>query len=184
MAFLAISLALCAAHVAYAQVPPGIEVSLSSPGLNYLITQLVPELEREIGTITIPDINGEKDGFDYGVNNIKCQSFRVSTVAATLAPPSTINVALGDIAVSCTAGWSFKLKVWPHTPSGSGSATVSVSNTNAAATVAMSVSSLRPSLACTSASLNIGNVDVSLSGSAWDWLLGEWARDTWPVPTR
>jgi hypothetical protein len=155
----------------------GIEASVSSFGLNYVVTQLLPLLEAEFGTVSIPDVNGNQDGFDYHLTSIKCDDFKIAAADLSLAPPSSLAVALSGIAITCSAGWSFKLHDWPHVPDGSGSADVSVSSTTAALGVSIGVASLRPTLLATSASLNIGSVDITLHGSAWDWLLNLFKSD-------
>ena len=155
----------------------GIEACVSSFGLNYVVNQLLPLLEQEFGTITIPEVDGNQDGFDYKLSNIKCDGFQIASSDVTTAPPSSLSINLAGIAISCDADWSFKLHSWPHVPDGSGSADVSVSSTTAALGVSIGETALRPTLNATSASLSIGSVDITLHGSAWDWLLNIFKSD-------
>jgi hypothetical protein len=155
----------------------GITASLSSKGLNYMITQLLPSLEKEFGTITVPDINGNKDDFDYHVTGISCDNFVIAAGEAALAPPSSISASLSGVAVQCHASWSFKLHPWPHVPDGSGTADISVSQTTASLSLALNVSNLRPTMMATAAAINIGSVDITLHGSALDWLLDLFKSD-------
>jgi hypothetical protein len=149
----------------------GITASLTSSAINTIVAGLLPALERKIGTITIPDISGNKDDFDYSMHDISCHSFTIASAAVALAPPAALAAALDGVSVACGASWSFHLHSWPHTPSGSGSADVAVSKTTAALSVALGARALRPNLTATSAALTVGAVDITLHGSAWDWLL-------------
>jgi len=78
---------------------------------------------------------------------------------------------MSSISVACNANWNFKLKIWPHVPSGSGSVDISVSSTSAALTVGLNVSNLHPQMSVQSVSLNVGNIDMSFHGSLLDWIL-------------
>ena len=152
--------------------PAGVEASISASAVNYLVAQLLPFLSKKIGTISIPDINGGQDGFDYSLSAIQCNSFTFGSGVVGLTPPATLALTLSGIGVSCSANWHFALHSWPHFPSGSGNLDASVSSTSAALSVVMSESNLRPVLACPGATLSIGNIDISFHGdSALDWLL-------------
>jgi hypothetical protein len=86
--------------------------------------------------------------------------------------PGSVGVALQNINVACSADWSFRLHIWPHTPSGSGSATVAVSSTTASATVGIAVSpDGHPIISAENVALNIGSISIHFSDSLWDWLL-------------
>ena len=132
----------------------------------------MPALIAKVGTITVPDVNGEQDGFDYSLHSIECHGLAVGGDAVSLSPPSTVSASLTDLSLSCSASWHFSLHSWPHFPSGSGTADVAVSQGVVGAAAALNASAaLRPSLLCTAASLSIGRVDITLHGSALDWLL-------------
>ena len=172
LAAAALALLLLAQPLRAQPYPAGVTAALSDGALNYLVAQLLPSLAQKIGAISIPDIHGSQDGFDYSLTAIKCAGFNFGPSAVTLQPPAALAVALSDIAVACTTDWHFNLHSWPHFPSGSGSADAAVSQTTAALAVAFSASALRPTLRCPSASLSIGKVDISFHGdNALDWLL-------------
>lgn len=133
---------------------------------------LVPALIAKVGTITVPDVNGNKDGFDYSLHNIECHGLAVGSEAVSLTPPSTIGATLNGVSLTCSAAWHFNLHSWPHIPDGSGTADVSVSQTTVTVGAALNATpALRPSLLCTTSALSIGKVDITLHGSALDWLL-------------
>lgn len=48
---------------------------------------------------------------------------------------------------------------------------MSLSQTSAAVSVGLGVNALRPVVSTASATLNIGSIDISFHGSAWDWLI-------------
>ena len=140
-------------------------------GRQYLVQTLVPSLIAKVGTINVPDVNGNQDGFDYSLHSIECHGLAVGGEGVALSPPSTIGVTLSGVTLTCSAGWHFNLHSWPHFPDGSGTADVSVSQGVVSVGAALNASALRPSLLCTAASLAIGRVDITLHGSALDWLL-------------
>jgi hypothetical protein len=164
MLLLALACLAAAARGSAITYPAGVEASLSSNAVNYLVAQLLPFLTKKIGTITIPDISGNKDEFDYKLSAIQCTNFAIGSGAVAFAPPSTLALDLAGISVACTANWHFNLSPWPHQPSGSGSLDASVSSTTAALTVTLSAAALRPTLACPSASLSVGSIDIAFHG--------------------
>jgi hypothetical protein len=136
------------------------------------VKTLVPALIAKVGTITVPDVNGNQDGFDYSLHSIECHGLSVSGESVTLSAPSTIDASLSGMGLTCSAAWHFNLHSWPHIPDGSGTADVTVSQGVVSVGTALSANAaLRPAIACTSSSLTIGSVSITLHGSALDWLL-------------
>jgi hypothetical protein len=127
--------------------------------------------QAKIGSISIPDLPFDQDGFEGAVTNIKCQSFVIASADIALTPPNALGVSMSGITVACNAGWNFKLKSWPHFPDGSGTVDIAVSSTSAGLNVAINTASLHPQLAVNSVSLDVGNIDLSFHGSLLDWIL-------------
>lgn len=115
-------------------------------------------MQAKIGSITIPDLPFDKDGFEGSVSNIKCANFDIGANDIAFNPPSDIGIVLDGIAVTCSANWDFKLKSWPHEPKGSGTVDIDVSGTNGNVTVGITAVNLRPTLAVAAASLDVGCV--------------------------
>ena len=153
------------------QYPAGVDAALSNYAIDYLVSTLVPSLVKKFSNIAVPPVSGNKDGFDYSLDNIVCSGLTVGGQSAGLSPPSGLSAGLSGVGLGCTADWSFKLSSWPHQPSGSGSADVSISSSSMAIEVNLGAASLRPTISCGSASLDIANLQITLHGSAWDWLL-------------
>ncbi len=83
-------------------------------------------IEKKFATVTIPNIPFSADGFEGSVTGISCVGLTIGTSAATIQPNAGVTLALGGISISCHAGWNYKLKMWPHWPSGSGTVDVGV----------------------------------------------------------
>jgi hypothetical protein len=147
----------------------GIEASLSESGATALLNSLVPLVEEKIGSLPIPNLPFDQDGFEGSVTDVKCQKLAVGSQSVTFS--STIDVDLEGMSLSCSAGWNFKLKSWPHVPDGSGTVDISVSNTKASMSVGLTTQNLHPQLQCAPVALTIGDINLSFHGSALDWIL-------------
>ena len=166
--------AACAACVAASAGGGGgaMSASLSQAGASYVLAAVLPLLEAKVGSLPIPDLPFDQDGFSGGVTNIKCESLSVASSAVALGGGAApIALSLGGIAVACTADWHFSLKSWPHKPSGSGSVDIAVSSTSAAVGVNASAVALHPQLQCGDVAVSVGDIGLTFHGSALDWIL-------------
>ena len=68
------------------------QVEVSQKLLTYGASILNELIATELGKVTIPDISGEKDGFNYDVHNCK--------LAATISSPSAAFVAGQGLSVA------------------------------------------------------------------------------------
>jgi hypothetical protein len=148
----------------------GIEATLSEVGASALLNSLVPLVEQKIGSLPIPDLPFDQDGFEGSVTNVKCENLAVASQSVSYAS-NAISVNLEGMSLSCSANWNFKLKIWPHKPDGSGSVDISVTNTKASMSVGLITANLHPQLQCAPVSLSIGDINLSFHGSALDWIL-------------
>ena len=170
-ALAAAACAACAARAAAPPAPPGaMSASLSQAGASYLLAAVLPLLEAKVGSLPIPDLPFDQDGFSGGVTGIKCQGLKVGSSAISLGS-APIALSLGGVAVSCSAGWNFRLKSWPHEPSGSGSVDIAVASTSATVDLTISAVALHPQLQCGDVAVAVGSIDLSFHGSALDWIL-------------
>lgn len=148
----------------------GIAASLSLSGATSILNSLVPLVEEKIGSLPIPNLPFDQDGFEGSVTNVKCDKLSVGSQSVSFAT-NAIGVSLEGMSLTCSAGWNFKLKSWPHVPDGSGSVDISVSNTKASMSVGLTTENLHPQLNCAPVSLTIGDINLSFHGSALDWIL-------------
>lgn len=68
----------------------------------------------KIKGLVIPDVNGEKSGFNYHITNIVVQQVAYDT--APVAMNKDLSVGINGIACHITLHWAYKLKSWPHVP--------------------------------------------------------------------
>ena len=149
----------------------GISGSVATPALGAVLTSVLPFVEAEVTSMSIPGTSGSQDGFDYELKDIHCSSFTIAASSVTSAPGAGLTIALGGMALQCSADWDFKLHIWPHVPSGSGSVDISVSGTSATLGVLVTAAALHPHLVATAINLAIGSIDLTFNGSILDWLL-------------
>ena len=172
--FLAAAAALAAVAVSSTTVAAqtGMTASLSAAGGQYVLDALIPILVAKIDKIVIPDISGEKDGFDYSLSGFTCTGFTIGAGALTMSPADGLQVDLANLGISCAGSWSFKLSIWPHIPDGSGTVTGSMSGTTAALGLDITTAAGgHAQLAPNNVNLNIGSFSLDFHGSLWDWLL-------------
>jgi len=159
------------ACVAAVSASGGIDVSVSSTGINYIVTQLLPVVEKYFSGLTIPGISGSSDGFDYNLNDIQCPSLSIPQFDVSFAPPDQLAIALGNVGIQCHADYWYKPHGFPNIFKESGSVSISASQTNGAVTVALEAASLEAQLGFVSGSLSIGSLNLSFSGNWLDWLV-------------
>jgi hypothetical protein len=127
-------------------------------------------VQTEFSTITIPEISGEKDGFDYDAKNFVCQHVTIGAGAVTMSAATGVALALSGVGVQCSGDWSFKLHSWPHVPDGSGSVDITMSGTSATLGIDIAASADgHPVLTATDVAISVGSIDLSFHGSLWDW---------------
>jgi hypothetical protein len=62
----------------------------------------------------IPDVNGEKSGFNYHITNIVIQ--QVGYGSAPVSMMKDLSLGINGLGVHITLNWAYKLKSWPHVP--------------------------------------------------------------------
>lgn len=68
---LLLSATLCAAQ------SPALQVAVTQKGLDYVTKVGVPMVEKEVDTMSIPDVSTEQDSFQIDLQNIKCGSTQI-----------------------------------------------------------------------------------------------------------
>lgn len=146
------------------------EVVASQKLLNYGAIVVNSLIAAELSKTTIPPISGEKDGFNYKVENCKL-SATIESPAASFVAGSGLSIALDDINLHANCDWSYKLHDWPHLPDGSGSLDASAGgSTSASAIVDVAIVDGKVHLDVNKIGVNIDNFDVSIHGSMFSWL--------------
>jgi hypothetical protein len=111
----------------------GIRVAITDKGLKYVSQVAVPILEKQLSSVTIPDVPFDMDGFEGSLSAITCKNFAIGTMVlnANADPAASVALDATDVALSCNAKWKYKLKVWPHVPKGDGSVDISIGDGSA-----------------------------------------------------
>ena len=149
----------------------GISGSVATPALGAVLTSVLPFVEAEVTSMSIPGTSGSQDGFDYELKDIHCSSFTIAASSVTSAPGAGLTIALGGMALQCSADWDFKLHIWPHKPSGSGTVDISVTGTSATLGVLVTAAALHPQMQTSSVNFAVGSINLTFHGSILDWLL-------------
>jgi len=98
----------------------GMQVEASQKLLNYGATIVNQIIEQELGKVSIPEIKGTKDGFDYDVSNCHVKSVSIQSPAASFSVTSGLMIKLTDVSVEVECDWSYELEIIGF-PFGSGS---------------------------------------------------------------
>ena len=149
----------------------GVSGSVATPALGAVLTSVLPFVEAEVTSMSIPGTSGSQDGFDYELKDIHCSSFTIAASSVTSAPGAGLTIALGGMALQCSADWNFKLHIWPHKPSGSGTVDISVTGTSATLGVLVTAAALHPQMQTSSVDFAVGSINLTFHGSILDWLL-------------
>ena len=104
----------------------GLRVAITDKGLKYVSSVAVPILQSELSSITVPNVPFSQDGFEGGITSITCKNFDIGALTLTANVGATVAMAATGVALSCSAHWNYKLKVWPHVPEGSGTVDISI----------------------------------------------------------
>lgn len=150
------------------QLQPAIIASIDQSGADYIQSVVFPLIISRVANVSIPDISGEKDGFDYGVNGITIQSLSYTSASVSINGVPTLTITGLSVAIHCN--WNFQLHIWPHTPYGSGSADISVSQSSLTLSLNVDASNGQPQITVQNVNVNLNAVDISVHGSAWSWL--------------
>ena len=138
-------------------VNPGVKTTLSENGLDYIKDVGVQIIQKQLATVTLPDISGNAGrnyvflvlnhylgtpigSIDYTLKNIVLTGLTIPSVSTTIVPGQGIAVSVYVILCiivveSCSTGvschvhldWHYREHSWPHISDG-GSADVSVSS--------------------------------------------------------
>ena len=104
----------------------GLRIAITDKGLKYVSSVAVPILQSELSSITVPDVPFSEDGFEGGITSITCKNFDIGALTLTANAGATVAMAATGVALSCSAHWNYKLKVWPHVPDGAGTVDISI----------------------------------------------------------
>lgn len=146
-------------------VEPGITMSVSQGGLNNMIYKLIPSFEEMMRTTTFEGISDSHMGFEFEFTDIVCSEFILSHAELQLDEPNALHVEMKDMEMKCHAHWSFRLKVWPHIPYGSGEVDILAKRVNAYIDAILFRERERPNIDITDASAEVKDVDLHFHGS-------------------
>ncbi len=148
----------------------GLRVGITDKGLKYAATVALPLVLAQLSDLKIPDLPFDEDGFEGKVSSVACQNVDIAALAINANLVDSVALAATGLSIACTADWSYKLKIWPHVPDGSGTVSIGVGDGSAfSATLALANNSgvfTSLSLPACSASVHVSSLHFSggLSG--------------------
>ena len=153
------------------QAHGGARAAISQKLIDYAVTTFVPILESKLSGLTFPSISGSKDSIDYSVSGIHVTGLSVGSPSVSFVKGTGIALQLNSIHVSAHMDWSYKEKIWPHEPRGSGSADASAgSNTYVHGTVAVTIVDGKPHVNAENLAVSIDDFSIDVHGSLLSWL--------------
>eukprot|EP00050_Salpingoeca_kvevrii_P006009 m.286929 g.286929 ORF g.286929 m.286929 type:complete len:601 (-) comp11670_c0_seq1:2389-4191(-) len=171
--------ALVLAVVPAAAQNPGFGIALTNPGLDYLRSVLMPELEKELQTLTIPPVSGKADTpighVSYDLSDIKNNGISIGSSSLDIES-GLVHVSITNLAAKFSAHWHYREDSFPHI-SDSGSADVSASGVSASVGALIGVSANHePTIKVGSCSGSIGDLSIKFHGGA-SWLYNLFSSD-------
>lgn len=155
--------------------PAGIKVSLTQLGINSITEKLVPIVARELETTPIADVSGTQHvkvigDVDYSISNITIRHVDIHGFKVQLAPPNMIKVSEDRVNVQISLQYKIAQKSFPRV-SASGNALGTANN--ALITLGLQITTVdgKPHLNIAHISVDLGNLDVKISGSGASWIL-------------
>lgn len=151
-------------------VAPGARAWISQHLLTYAATNVVPLLIEQVDKLHLPDIKGEKDGFEYDFSGFKISGVGLSPTFE-FVDGTGIHLAVDKIVASIRCDWSYKLHSWPHVPDGSGYVIIPVHDgTHADGTLQPGTKEGKPTLTLSGTSVNLDLGKIEVHGSMLSWL--------------
>lgn len=104
---------------------PAVSLAVSQKGMDFATDVLVDILLKKLElAVYLPDMNFEVSGFVGKISKLNCYSFQVGQAKLVADDGSgatgSATLSVTDFATTCSAHWSYHLKVWPHFPNGQG----------------------------------------------------------------
>lgn len=144
---------------------PGLQLAITSKGLEYVADVGIPMLTKELETIVIPEFSGKHHDIHYEFKNIKIESISMPTYSLT-SGSSGLELKITDISASIHGDWHYRL----HVISDSGSADLLLSSSSINISIILGRDSLNHmTLEQPKCSDDIGHLTVKLHGGA-HWL--------------
>lgn len=152
--------------LASAEALPGVRVSLTMAGMNYVKSVVMPQLEAQITQTQIPDVEAKikisklLGSATVGMNGIKVTTFHAGNVDISLTPSSTVTGRVAGVSTVIEFGWHYKYK-GVH-DSGRARAEVSGASTGVSIKLASDAAG-RPAGTITASDFNIGSLNVKVT---------------------
>lgn len=152
---------------------PGIRLRFTDKGLQLVDTVAIQLLSKKVKTATIPDISGDADTplghISYSLSSVHFNSFSIPSSTFKTDPGIGLTLQISGAQVSVSGNWHYRKDHWPHV-SDSGSFDLDASGIALSVSAKLGADSTgHPSIATSSCSSSIGDVNIHFHGGA-SWL--------------
>ncbi|CAK8678853.1 unnamed protein product [Clavelina lepadiformis] len=146
---------------------PGLQVRLTSNGINFAKDIALGFLRDVINKLKLPDFSGK----NFAISNVRVRSFTFGSSTVTAKSPNVFKVAVKGASAYATANWRAWTKVWFINFRASGTGKVSA-KVDLEQTIGLGRSSDKPALSAGECKSPITSFDIDLEGSNFfeDWL--------------
>jgi hypothetical protein len=79
---------------------PGVIIGVGAPGLNKILSDLIPKIQKEVNGLVIPAMSGKASGIDYSINSITISGFTIGSSSLTFVQGKGLNLKLGGLGLS------------------------------------------------------------------------------------
>ncbi|XP_057314559.1 bactericidal permeability-increasing protein-like [Hydractinia symbiolongicarpus] len=148
-------------------------------GLDYVRQLGIPFLEKEIGTLSIPDVLGETNTpvgtISYGLSKVMLKDVSIPKSNMTINQRTGLTVTCNDAALDVHSNWRYKEKSWPHIKD-SGTVKIEMREIHLEITFYIdSTNEKQPLVETRKCLLQIGNLKLRFHGGA-SWLYNLFAN--------
>jgi lipopolysaccharide-binding protein len=150
---------------------PGFRTALTSKGLDYICQVGVPILEKELSSLSIPDISGSAGTpigtVDYHLTQIQLSDLKIPTSSLT-SSSTGLDIQASDLSLHVFADWQYRKHSWPHIE-GHGTCDVDISEVTLQMHIAVAADSTgHANLSVTFCHLSINDLHIDFhGGDSW-----------------
>eukprot|EP01051_Picozoa_sp_SAG22_P016764 SAG22_NODE_2438_length_2574_cov_2.578586_3_plen_302_part_00 len=158
------------AGTAAAATTGGAELQVSQTFLDFMLDNLIPELDAIVAAANIPSTSGKSHGFEYDVKDLKVAKLDLTKASIAYKETQGIMITV-PFDVELTGHWSYKLHDWPHKPSGSGTFDAKANGGSQLATLlAVGTDGTgRPNVTASGTTCKV-DLHITVHGSMFSWL--------------
>jgi lipopolysaccharide-binding protein len=152
----------------------GVQIYFPDSSLNYMMQQVMPLIQHELASLTIPDINGRTGtpigDIDYSLSQIHLNNLQFNTPSIVVSGVDQLTINIDSASTNVNLRWHYREKAWPHiSDGGSADCAISMSLSVSAGVVIDPAQKSTLKFSVRGFRVNINRFNIDLHGGA-SWL--------------